>query len=278
MAVKRNNTSGRKGQDDAVAASSLGDRLRTTSTWIVLLFALGAIGYLLSRDASGSVSLPGLLPTIPPPNLGSTAQPAAGDAAVTPVAIAEAQRADAPADASKRIGIVSGHRGNDSGTLCSDGLTEASVNFDHATRAADILRAAGYDVDILDEKDARLKNYEALAFVSIHADSCTYINDLATGYKVSRSVHSAVPETEDRLVACLTSRYKRTTGMRFNRNTITRNMTEYHGFYKIGAKTPSAIIETGFMNLDRDILTKRADDVAKGIADGVLCFLRNETP
>jgi N-acetylmuramoyl-L-alanine amidase len=276
MAVKRNNTSGKRGQDSAAEAAPLGERMRSASTWLVLLFALGAIGYLLSRNASGSVGLPGLLPTIPPPQLG-TAIPASSPA-VTPVAIAAIERAPGATDPSRRIGIVSGHRGNDTGTICADGLTEASVNFDHATRAADILRGAGYDVDILDEKDERLKNYEALAFVSIHADSCAYINDLATGYKVSRSVHSAVPQIEDRLVACLTARYKQTTGMRFNRNTITRNMTEYHGFYKIGAKTPAAIIETGFMNLDRDILTKRADDVAKGIANGVLCFLQNETP
>lgn len=247
--------------------------MRATSTWLVLVVALGAVGYLLSRAAAGSSGLPGLLPTIPPPQLGS---PAASSPAASPDLAAPLSAPQS--DPARRIGIVSGHRGNDSGAVCADGFTEASLNFDHATRAADILRTAGYEVDILDEKDARLTNYQALAFVSIHADSCTYINDLATGFKISRSVHSAVPEVEDRLVACLISRYKQATGMRFHRNTITRNMTEYHGFYKIGAKTPSAIIETGFMNLDRDILTKRADDVASGIASGVLCFLRDEQP
>ncbi len=176
------------------------------------------------------------------------------------------------------IGIVSGHRDNDSGTVCKDGLTENEVNFDHASRTAEILRAEGYTVDILGEKDPRLQGYKALVFLSIHADSCTYINDLATGYKVARSRHSALPEVEDRLVACVSSRYKKATGLRFHRNTVTANMLEYHGFYKIDAFTPSAIIETGFMSLDRDVLTKRAPDVARGIADGILCYVRNEEP
>jgi N-acetylmuramoyl-L-alanine amidase len=177
-----------------------------------------------------------------------------------------------------RIGIVSGHRGNDSGTVCADGLTEAQVNFDHATRVADFLRAEGYTVDILDEFDARLKGYRALALVSIHADSCAYVNDLATGFKVARALQSRVPETEDRLVACMTSRYKRATGMRFHANTVTRDMTEYHAFGEIAAETPAAIIETGFMYLDRPVLTRKPEMVAKGITEGVLCFLRAETP
>jgi N-acetylmuramoyl-L-alanine amidase len=177
-----------------------------------------------------------------------------------------------------RIGIVSGHRGNDSGTVCADGLTEAQVNFDHATRVADFLRAEGYTVDILDEFDARLKGYRALALVSIHADSCAYVNDLATGFKVARALQSRVPETEDRLVACMTARYKQATGMRFHANTVTRDMTEYHAFGEIAAETPAAIIETGFMYLDRPVLTRKPEMVAKGITEGVLCFLRAETP
>ena len=54
-------------------------------------------------------------------------------------------------------------------------------------------------------------------------------------------------------------------------------MTKYHAFYEIAPETPAAIIETGFMNLDRAVLTKRADSVAKGIVDGLVCFLNRET-
>jgi N-acetylmuramoyl-L-alanine amidase len=271
MATKRTSASNRKSAPVA-ESPSFGERLRATFTWIVLLCALAAIGYLFVRNGAGFAAIALPLPTVPAPAVATTSQPNAQPQANSAEAI------DAQTDPAKRIGLVSGHRGNDTGTICADGLTEASVNFDHATRTADTLRAAGYQVDILDEKDERLKNYEALAFVSIHADSCAYINDQATGYKVARSIHSAVPQIEDRLVSCLTSRYAQATGMRFHRNTVTHNMTEYHGFYKIGAKTPSAIIETGFMNRDRDMLTKRADVVAAGISNGILCFLRDETP
>lgn len=181
-------------------------------------------------------------------------------------------------DTTRRIGIVSGHRGNDSGTVCADGLTEAQVNFDHATRVASFLRADGYTVDILDEFDPRLKGYRALLLLSIHADSCTYINDLATGFKVARALASRQPEASDRLVSCITSHYQETTKLRFHRSTVTRDMTEYHAFNELDASTPAAILETGFMYLDRPVLTRKPEMVAKGITDGLLCYLNHETP
>lgn len=177
-----------------------------------------------------------------------------------------------------RVGIVSGHRGNDSGTVCQDGYTEAQLNFETAVRVADILRAHGYTVDILNEFDPRLKGYRAALLLSVHADSCTYINDLATGFKVARVLDSSIPDQEDNLVACLTSRYHAATGLKFHANTVTFDMTKYHAFYEIDAKTPAAIIETGFLYLDRDILTNHNDRVAQGIYDGIVCFLQGENP
>jgi N-acetylmuramoyl-L-alanine amidase len=193
-------------------------------------------------------------------------------AAPTPAPAVENRPTPAPVQA-RRIGIVSGHRDNDSGAVCADGMTEAALNFRHASRAAELLRAQGYEVEILGEFDARLKGYRADVYVSIHADSCQFINELATGYKVARSRHSALPEVEDRLVKCLSENYERATGLRFHRNTVTANMLEYHGFYKIDAQTPAAIIETGFMNLDRAVIDGRAEDAARGIAEGIMCFL-----
>jgi len=190
-----------------------------------------------------------------------------------------AQSASAPAAPSPfptRIGIVSGHRGNDSGAVCADGLTEAQVNFDHAVRVASLLRAQGYTVDILDEFDPRLQGYVADALVSIHADSCAYINDLATGFKVARALDSRLPEAEDRLVACLVERYQAATGLRFHANTVTYDMTQYHAFREVAPTTPAAIIETGFLYLDRTILTRKAHRVAQGIVDGILCYLADD--
>ena len=189
--------------------------------------------------------------------------------------VAASSTAETPVN---RIGIVSGHRGNDSGTVCQDGYTEAQLNFETAVRVADLLRANGYTVDILDEFDARLKGYRAQLLLSIHADSCTYINDLATGFKVARVLDSNIPSQEDNLVACLRSRYAAATGLKFHANTVTFDMTKYHAFYEIDVKTPAAIIETGFMYLDRDILTHHNDRVAQGIYNGIICFLHGENP
>jgi N-acetylmuramoyl-L-alanine amidase len=172
-----------------------------------------------------------------------------------------------------RIGIVSGHHGNDSGAVCKDGLTEAQVNYDIAGRVVNEMRQRGYRVDLLDEYDPRLNGYHALLLLSIHADSCDYINDEATGFKVAHVYDSKVPDQEDKLVQCLADRYAARTGMRFHKNSITPDMTEYHGFYEIAPDTPGAIIETGFLRLDRVILTQRADLVAQGIVDGLMCFL-----
>lgn len=191
----------------------------------------------------------------------------------------EATRVAAVATAdANRVGIVSGHRGHDSGTVCDNGLTEAALNFTHATRVAEVLRAEGYIVDVLDEFDPRLRGYRARVLLSIHADSCARINDLATGFKVARAVHSRAPDEEDRLVACLTARYKARTGLRFHANTVTRDMTQYHAFDEIAPETPAAIIETGFMYLDRPLLEGRPEVVTQGITEGLLCFLRGEAP
>lgn len=172
-----------------------------------------------------------------------------------------------------RIGIVAGHRGYDSGAVCSDGLTEADVNFEIAQRIVATLRNRGYVVDLLDEFDARLTNYRALALVSIHADSCEFINQEATGFKVARVLDSKVPQVEDRLVACLRDRYAAFTGLHFHANSITPDMTSYHGFYEIAPETPAAIIEIGFLYLDRPLLTQQPNRVAQGIVEGIVCFL-----
>lgn len=177
-----------------------------------------------------------------------------------------------------RIGIVAGHKGkeNDPGSTCSDGLTELSVNEKIATLVRQKLIQAGFEVDLLSEFDTKLTGYKALALVSIHNDSCDYVNDEATGFKVAAAQGTAYPEKADRLTACLINRYAAATGLKSHPNTITRDMTEYHNFKEINPNTTAAIIEAGFLNLDREILTKNTDKVAIGITAGILCYIRNE--
>jgi N-acetylmuramoyl-L-alanine amidase len=182
----------------------------------------------------------------------------------------------------RTIGVVSGHRGiypptgqPDPGAVCPDGLTEQQVNENVAKRVEVLLEREGYQVDLLDEFDARLRGYQALAVVSIHADSCEYINEQATGFKLASFAYSTAPEADGRLMTCLSERYAAATGLSLHPS-VTNDMSNYHNFQEIAPSTPGVVIEIGFLYLDRILLTERADAVAYGIADGVLCFLRNE--
>ncbi|RPJ37324.1 MAG: N-acetylmuramoyl-L-alanine amidase, partial [Chloroflexi bacterium] len=118
------------------------------------------------------------------------------------------------------IGIVSGHRGlhpstglPDPGAVCADGLTEQQVNENVAKKVQIMLQREGYQVDLLDEFDARLQSYKALTVVSIHSDSCEFINDQATGFKVASFAYSSAPEADAQLVSCLNDRYAAATGL-----------------------------------------------------------------
>ena len=60
-------------------------------------------------------------------------------------------------------------------------------------------------------------------------------------------------------MACLKNRYGVETGLRYD--------------HRI---TPDVIIETGYMNQDRELLTKHPAVVAKGITAGIMCYLNRE--
>ncbi|MEK6255836.1 MAG: N-acetylmuramoyl-L-alanine amidase [Chloroflexota bacterium] len=175
-----------------------------------------------------------------------------------------------------RIGVVAGHWGNDAGTVCQDGLTEDQVNLEIATLVKERLTAAGFEVDLMGEFDDRLLGYTALALVSIHADSCQFVDLNATGFKVAASLANPQPEKAQRLVACMHSRFLAATGLPYHAGSITSDMTSYHAFDEINPQTTAVIIETGFLNLDRQILTQNQDAVADGIVNGVLCNIYNE--
>ncbi len=194
-----------------------------------------------------------------------------------PETISQVSATQVSNSAANRIGIVAGHWQNDSGSVCEDGLTEQEINLTIATLVQQKLTAEGYTVDLLSEFDDRLVQYKAIALISIHNDSCTYVNNEATGFKVVSAMHSAYPEKANRLTACLIDRYHRDTGLPYHANTVTNDMTNYHAFDEIHTDTTAAIIETGFLNLDRKILTENPDLVAQGIVDGLNCFIRNES-
>ncbi len=182
----------------------------------------------------------------------------------------------------RRIGIVSGHRGpeGDPGAVCPDGLTEASINFEVAQRVVRNLRALGYSVDLLDEFDSRLDNYQAAALVSIHANTCQTWpgGEVVSGYLIAAAAARESARGEDNiLVECVARYYQQATGLQ-RREGTTVDMTDYHTFREIHALTPASIIELGFMLADRALLTEQTDAMAQGITDGVLCFLDPNRP
>lgn len=177
-----------------------------------------------------------------------------------------------------RIGIVSGHwgNGNDSGAVCPDGTNEHDVNLKIASLVRQKLEAYGYNIDLLQEFDSRLENYNAAVLLSIHADTCDVIDDQATGFKVAASSNGHDHNLSDRLVACLDDRYTTATGLHVHPGSVTIDMTNYHAFDVINPGTTAAIIETGFLNLDKNILVNHPDVVADGIVAGIQCFINNE--
>lgn len=169
----------------------------------------------------------------------------------------------------RRVGIIVGHRGSDSGAVCTDGLTEVEINANIANQVATELGNRGVRTELLDEFDPRLDGYSATAVVSIHADSCDYINELATGFKISGS-----PLTDSSgLSICIERAYGEATSLPYNVNTITPHMTDYHAFRKISLATPAIIIEVGFIHIDRELLTTDMERPVSGLVNGILCFL-----
>jgi N-acetylmuramoyl-L-alanine amidase len=176
----------------------------------------------------------------------------------------------------KKIGIVVGHRGSDSGAVCSNGLTELEVNSNVATFAQMKLIDMGYEVELLDEFDSRLKDYQAGLLFSIHADSCDYINDSATGFKVAAALSETKSENSNRLVQCVADRYANITGLRYHYQSVTNDMTRYHAFSEIDPNTTAGIIEIGFLNLDQELLTSNPELLADGLVAGIKCYMNNE--
>jgi N-acetylmuramoyl-L-alanine amidase len=168
-----------------------------------------------------------------------------------------------------QVAIISGHRGFDSGAVCKDGLMEALVNEEIATRVVDLLQKQGVSALLLDEYDPRLQGLHARALLSIHADSCID----QSGFKVASAEQTVIPEQDQMLVDCLRERYSEATGLAFRPTAITKDMTQYHAFQRVADDTPGAIIETGYLGGDRALLVEEPDKVAAAITAGILCFL-----
>ena len=176
----------------------------------------------------------------------------------------------------RRVGVVSGHRGpeNDPGAVCPDGVTEAEINFNVAQLVVRNLRGRGYAVDLLDEFDPRLDDYQSAVLVSIHANTCQqWPGEVVSGYLISAAAARVTARGNDQvLVDCIARHYSAASGLQ-RREGATVDMTDYHTFREIHPLTPAAILELGFMLADRDALINQPDVLARGITDGIICFM-----
>jgi len=183
----------------------------------------------------------------------------------------------------KKIGVVSGHRGpeDDPGAVCQDvggnliPPTENEINFSVAERVVNSLRALGYNVDLLDEFDPRLNQYQASALVSIHANTCAEWpgGEVVSGFLIAGpAARTSMRGNDELLVGCIADHYGNMTGLS-RRPGVTIDMTNYHNFREIDTRTPAAIIELGFMLADRDLLVDQPDLMAQAIINGILCFV-----
>lgn len=155
------------------------------------------------------------------------------------------------------------------------GIDERDINRDIARRIEAVLEAQGYIVDLLPAIIPT--RYLADAFVSLHGDGDgTGAN---SGYKLAYSTRRTPYEAA--LLEAIKETYGAATGLAYDADRITRDMTGYyaHNWLRYQSATspftPSVIIEMGFVSHagDRRLMTTKGDVVAKGIADGIVKFL-----
>lgn len=156
------------------------------------------------------------------------------------------------------------------------GKAEWEVNYAIASSAAELLRAEGVEVEILPATVP--PRYWADAFIAIHADGNP--DRSVSGYKVAPPWRDWT-ENADELTAAIDASYSATTRLPFDPN-ITRNMRGYYAFafwryeHAVHPMTTSVIVETGFLTnpADRRVIVDQPEVSAKGIANGVLAYLR----
>ena len=158
------------------------------------------------------------------------------------------------------------------------GIAEYQVNLGVAERAAGYLRGAGVAVDILPATVP--VNYRADAFVALHADGSA--SPRASGFKVA--THWREWEAGTALVAALRAEYGAASGLAWDGGRITSGMRGYYAFssgrfdHTVANTTPGVILEMGYLTnpSERRLMTQQADRLGRGVANGVLRFLRSQ--
>ena len=150
---------------------------------------------------------------------------------------------------------------------------------DIAQRIKAQLTARGYLVDLIPTTVP--PGYLADVFLALHADGDETGEN--SGFKLAHG--SRRGPYEDKLVAVLRDEYAKVTGLDYDAEHVTRNMTGYYAFnwgryqHATAPHTPAAILEMGYLSNghDRDVMVNHADGVAIAIVNGLQRFL-DEVP
>lgn len=189
-----------------------------------------------------------------------------------------------PPEGKVRIGLQAGHwKANEAPRELSglrengtawNGTQEWEVNVAIAEKTAELLKEAGYEVDLLPAVVP--PGYRAHLFIAIHADGSNDPN--ATGYRVATPRRDATGRAAQ-FAELLNQSYGEATSIR-RLPTVTRRMRNYYAFnfrryeHALHPMTIGVIIETGFMTSARDrrVILDEPERAAQGIVDAIKLF------
>ena len=181
----------------------------------------------------------------------------------------------APIDEEIQIGLLAGHWQNSTGEVCADGIIEADVNHEIATRLQRTLEADGFSVRVFPEFDLDLLQYKADVFIAIYSGSCLLNPPAKSSFKIGTSLISDNQIAINSLAVCLTESYQEYTQLPFNYLVIDEDHPAFHIFRDIDPDTPAVMIEIGSLSADRHLITAQTDILIKGLTTGIECFLSN---
>lgn len=167
----------------------------------------------------------------------------------------------------------------DNGTA-ANGKAEWEVNLAIAERAAEMLEALGYEVDVLPAVVP--PSYRAHLFISIHADGSG--DARASGFRVAAPRDDRTGRAEG-VARLLEASYGEATGIK-RLPTVTRRMQNYYAFnfqryvHALHPMTIAVILETGFLTNagDRTIIVDDPERAARGIVEAVVAFAITPPP
>ncbi len=180
----------------------------------------------------------------------------------------------------KIVALIPGHYGFDTGYQCGaeyNFVKENDVNLRVAIMVRDYLENRGYTIDFLHEFDPTLSDYTGLALVSIHTNSCDDSLKTPSGFNITTGGQNVYPSESKRLNDCLTYYYAQNSGLSFLGENYTPGEEYLYSFDTVNDYTTISIIHTGALSTDYRTISEKTESLAKGIADGIICYVENET-